>query len=409
MTTDALETVFAKLASDDAAAIDRLVDWLRIPSVSTDPAYAGDCQRAADWIADQLRACGFEKVEVLPTGDPPGSGRPIVVAETPGVEGYDGPHVLMYGHYDVQPADPVELWDSPPFEPVIKPAEGEIGERVVARGAVDDKGQVMMFIEALRAWHEAGMPAANGVRMTVMIEGEEESGSVNLERFVEQHRDQLAKADVCVISDTAMLGRGKPAITYGIRGLTYTEITLHGPDQDLHSGSWGGRVANPLNELCRILGGLWDDDRRVTIPGFYDRVREIEQQEREAWAGLGLDAADALAGIGVGPDGDVGEAGFTSVEREWGRPTAEVHGIVGGYQGPGAKTVIPSHASAKVSFRLVADQDPDEIRDAFFAWLRARTPGGMRWELHDHGGGHPASVPVDWPPLQVAGEALRRA
>lgn len=417
------ETALAWLGAHEKESIGRLMDWLRIPSVSTQPKHKGDCERAAAWAAERLRECGLS-VEVLPTGEPTGSGHPVVLAEAPGAAGYRGPHVLFYGHYDVQPPEPLELWESPPFEPVIRPASGEVGERIVARGAVDDKGQVMAFLEALRAWREmangkgangkgasgtSGKDVAAGVRLTVLLEGEEESGSVNLERFVEQHAERLGRCDVCVISDTGMLGRGRPAITYGIRGLTYTEVILHGPNQDLHSGLWGGRCPNPINELVKVLAGLWDKDRRVTIPGFYDDVRELTAEEREGWRRLGFDAADALRKIGLPSEADVGEAGFTAMEREWGRPTCDINGIVGGYTGEGAKTVIASHASAKVSFRLVADQDPAKVTAAFFAWLRERTPPGCRWEFIEHGGGFPATVPTDSPTLRAARRALERA
>ena len=333
-----------------------------------------------------------------------------MLAHAPGDDDYSGPHVLFYGHYDVQPADPLELWDSPPFEPTIKAAEpGGAGERIVARGAVDDKGQVMMFLEAMRVWHEVSGVPAGGVRMTVLLEGEEESGSVNLERFVEDHKDVLGACDVCVISDTGMLARGKPAITYGIRGLAYTEATLTGPNQDLHSGAWGGRVLNPATELVRILAQLHDENRRVTIPGFYDDVIELTEAEREAWRALPLDPAGALAKVGLPPEADEGEAGYSAYEREWARPTAEVNGIFGGYTGHGAKTIIPSQATAKVSFRLVANQDPRTITKAYFEWLQARTPAGFQWTLVDHGGGFPATVPTESPTLSAASRALERA
>ena len=405
------ELVLKRLADTESQQIDRLIEWLRIPSISTDPAYREPTAQAAAWCADHLRASGFA-VEVLPTGKADKPGHPIVLATSPGDDGYTGPHVLFYGHYDVQPADPLGLWDSPPFEPVIKPAVGGAdrpGERIVARGAVDDKGQVAMFLEAMRAWHdETGVPAG-GVRMTVLIEGEEESGSVNLERFVREHRDRLQACDVVVISDTGMLGRGKPAITNGIRGLTYTEVTLRGPDHDLHSGMWGGKMPNPINELVKVLAQLWDSDRRVTLPGFYDNVQPVSDAERAMWKTLGLDAATALEAIGLPPEADVGEAGFSAIEREWSRPTCDINGIVGGYTGEGAKTVIPTHATAKVSFRLVADQDPATVRESFFAWLKDRTPPGCRWELTDHGGGLPATTGADSPPMAAAMAALKRA
>jgi len=396
------------LKEHEADSIQRLFQWLRIPSISTDPAYTAQTREAADWAADHLRESGFE-VELIETGDPPGSGHPVVLGDCAGAEGYAGPHVLFYGHYDVQPPDPMDLWESPPFEPVIKQAQGEVGERIVARGSVDDKGQTMMFLEGMRALRETtGLPGG-GVRFTVLLEGEEESGSVNLERFVRQNKDRLGRANVCAISDTGMLARGRPAITYGVRGLAYTEITLHGADQDLHSGLWGGRSPNPNNDLARILSQLWDDDNRVTIDGFYDGVPEVTPEEREAWKRLGFDQAAALAKIGLGPEADRGEKGYSPIEREWARPTAEINGIVGGYTGAGAKTVIPSHARAKVSFRLVGDQDPTRIAQLFFRWLEARTPPGCRWEFEDLGGGFPATVATDSPALAAARRAIEGA
>ena len=393
------------LETHEDAAIDRLMQWLAIPSVGTDPAHNDDTARAAKWAADHLAASGFD-VEICPTGTDSKPGHPIVMAHSSGSDDYSGPHILFYGHYDVQPADPLELWESPPFTPIRKPAEGQIGERIVARGACDDKGQVSMFLEAMRALFETSGIAGGGVKYTVMLEGEEESGSVNLENFVRDNSEMLAKTDVCLISDTGMLGRGKPAITYGVRGLAYTEVTLIGPDQDLHSGLWGGKVPNPINELTRILSQLWDENRRITIPGFYDGVRELTAEEREQWVNLKVDEAAALRGIGLSPEASIGEAGFSFIEREWARPTAEINGIIGGYTGPGAKTVIPSKASAKVSFRLVDDQDSQAIAKSFFTWLEARTPPGCRWEFQDHGGGAPATCATDSPPLQAAFRAI---
>ena len=390
-------------------AVSRLIDWLRIPSVSTDPAHRGECRAAAQWANDRLSEAGFA-VELLETGTPDKPGHPIAFATTPGDAEYTGPHVLFYGHYDVQPPDPLDLWTSPPFEPVILPAvPGGPGERVVARGAVDDKGQVASFLEAMRNVYERTGKTAGGVRMTVLIEGEEESGSVNLERFVHEQKARLSSCDVCLVSDTGMLGRGKPAITYGIRGLAYTEVILHGPDQDLHSGMWGGKVPNPINELTKILAGLWDQERRVSLPGFYDDVQALSDAERSEWAALGVDVKASLAGIGLGPEGDIGETGYSFLEREWARPTCEINGIVGGYTGVGAKTVIPAKASAKISFRLVPDQHPAKVAEMFFTWLRERTPPGCRWEFIDHGGGHPATVSRDSEPLRAALRALRHA
>lgn len=400
------QSVLDLLKADESAAVKRLIDWLRIPSVGTDPKHKADTRRAAEWCAAHLRESGFA-AELRETGKPSGSGHPIVWATAnPGAA---GPHVLFYGHYDVQPADPLELWESPPFEPVVIPRQGEVGERIVARGACDDKGQVMTFLEAVSAWKQAAGKVAGGVRFTVLIEGEEESGSVNLDRYLREHAEELKACDFCLISDTGMLGRGMPAITYGVRGLVYTEVKLHGADQDLHSGLWGGRAPNPNNDLCRILSQLWDADGRVTIPGFYDAVRPLGPDERAAWKRLDFDPADALRKIGLPPEADRGEAGFTAMEREWARPTAEINGICGGYTGPGAKTVIPAMASAKVSFRLVADQDPDTIRDAFFDFCRRRTPPGCRWEFLDHSGGNPATVSTDSVYLTAARDAIKKA
>lgn len=402
--------VFDRLREQESAGIQRLIDWLKMPSVSTDPAYREDTRRAAQWTVEQLAAAGID-AELRETGTKEKPGHPIVWAEHAGSAEYTGPHVLFYGHYDVQPADPIELWESPPFEPTIKPADGPGDvpqERIVARGAVDDKGQVACFLEAVRAWKEVHGEVP--VKMTILIEGEEESGSVNLERFVEAHKAQLERCDICVISDTGMLGRGKPAITTGVRGLTYTEVKLHAADQDLHSGMWGGRCPNPITELTKVLAQLWDQDRRVTIPGFYDSVVSFSDAERDAMNAVAPGYEQGIKKIGMDPKvADVGEKGFTNLEREWIRPTAEINGIFGGYMGEGAKTVIPAWAGAKVSFRLVADQDPRTITELFFGWLKDRTPAGCRWELHDHGGGHPGNVASDSPFVEAASRALEVA
>ncbi|HEY0435423.1 MAG TPA: M20/M25/M40 family metallo-hydrolase [Phenylobacterium sp.] len=401
-----VDAVLDWLKREERQSISRLFEWLRIPSVSTDPAYKQQTRQAAEWAAGHLRESGF-KAELRDIGTPKGTGHPIVWATCN--ESAEGPHVLFYGHYDVQPADPVELWESGPFEPVIRPKDGEVGERIVCRGACDDKGQVMMFLEAVRAWKQAAAKTGGGVRFSVLLEGEEESGSVNLDQYLKQHAAELKACDVCLISDTGMLSRTQPAITYGVRGLVYTEIKLHGANQDLHSGLWGGRAPNPNNELCKVLALLWDAQGRVTIPGFYDAVRPLGADEREAWTKLPFSAAEELAKIGLPPEADRGEKGFSAMEREWARPTAEINGIFGGYTGHGAKTVIPAHASAKVSFRLVADQDPATIRDAFFAWCKQNTPPGCRWEFHDHSGGNPATVRTDSAYLRAAEDAVEKA
>jgi acetylornithine deacetylase/succinyl-diaminopimelate desuccinylase-like protein len=415
-----MSTVRARVASPQRTqdAVNRLLAWLRIPSISTDPKYKGEVRRAGEWAADQLRELGFV-VRMVETGkrsaDGPGSGHPVVLATIEPASTYRGPHVLFYGHYDVQPVDPVSLWESPPFEPVVRgPRAGEAGgERIVARGAVDDKGQVLTFLEACRAWKEVAGHPTNGAAFTVLLEGEEESGSENLEQFVAEQKDVLSRCNVCLISDTGMVDRDKPAITYGVRGLAYTQITLHAANQDLHSGLWGGRCPNPITELSKVLAQLHDAQRRISIPGFYDSVRPIKDEERAAWAKLskdtGLSPASTLAKIGLGVEADVGEQGYSFLEREWGRPTAELNGIWGGYTGEGAKTVIPAAAHAKVSFRLVADQEPAKVVEQFFAWLHARTPAGCRWELQDLHGGFGVTTPTDSPTLRMARAALKDA
>ncbi len=407
----AVDKVLAWLEQNEGAGIERLCDWLRIPSISTDPKFVNDVRRAAEWCAAHLRESGINaevRDAVSKDGKP---GHPVVYAEVEGDADYKGPHVLFYGHYDVQPVDPVNLWESEPFNPVIREARtGEPGgRRIVARGAVDDKGQVMMFLEAMRGWKEVTGKPAGGVRMTIMIEGEEESGSVSLEPFVKAHEASLKKCDICLISDTGMLGRGKPAITYGVRGLAYTEVVLHAANQDLHSGLWGGRCPNPITELTRVLSQLHDKKRRVTIPGFYDDVVPLTKKERENWKKLKFNAKAALKQIGLPPAADIGEQGYTAMEREWGRPTAEINGIIGGYTGPGAKTVIASHASAKVSFRLVANQNPAKVTKAFFRWCKERTPPGCRWELNDHHGGLGVTTPIDSPTMKRVERAIKKA
>ena len=402
-----IDDIVAAIKNNEQAGIDRLLEWLAIPSVATDPAYADDTRVAAQWCADRLKEAGVDAA-LRETGTPDNPGSPIVWAQHAGAADYAGPHVLFYGHYDVQPADPLELWESPPFEPVIKPAvPGGPGERIVARGAVDDKGQVSMFLEALRAWIEVAGEIP--VKFTILIEGEEESGSVNLDAFLRDNADELKKTDIALISDSDMPSATQPGITYGLRGMTYVEIRLHGPNQDLHSGLWGGRGPNPNSELVKVLAQLWDENYHVTIPGFYDNVLAISDEEREEWKQLGFDQIEALKKIGLGPEADIGEKGFSAIEREWARPTAEINGIYGGYIGAGAKTVIPAFATAKVSFRLVADQDAEQIRDSFYAWLNERTPAGCRWEMTDLGVGPPGNVSRQSPYLKAASRALQGA
>lgn len=402
-----VEQVAGYLKEHEKDAVARLIDWLRIPSVSTDPKYRADVRKAAEWArGNSRRRASRWRFAKRGTRRKRGAGHPIVWAESRGGTGLQGAACAVLRALRCPAARAAGVVG----EPAIRAGgetccEGGPDERIVARGAVDDKGQVASFLEALLAWKHVN--GSVPIRMTVLLEGEEESGSVNLERFVQEHDKELRACDVCVISDTGMLGRGKPAITYGVRGLAYTEVTLHGPNQGLHSGSWGGRMPNPLNELTKVLAQLWDADRRVTIPGFYDAVLEPTQSERDAWAKLGFDQIAALKAIGMPPAADVGEKGWSGLEREWARPTAEINGMFGGYTGKGAKTVIPTHATAKVSFRLVAKQNPHTITKAFFKWCEDRTPPGSRWEFIDHSGGFPGNVAQDSAALQAARKAAQ--
>ena len=368
----ATDLALDKAEAGFAATTQRWLDWLRIPSISAQPAYAADCRRAAEFARADLAGLGFS-VSIRET-----QGQPVVVAHHPGPGGTDIPHLLYYGHYDVQPADPLELWTSPPFEPVI--TDGPHGKRVVARGAVDDKGQVSMWLSAFRAWHEATgtMP----VRITVLIEGEEEIGSPNLERFIAANAGEFA-ADIAVISDTGMWDIDTPALTTSLRGMSSMEVKLRGPDKDLHSGMFGGAALNPINALTAALGQLRDATGRIQIPGFYDGVRDISPELAAQWDGLGFDEARFLGDLDLNiPSGEIDR---TPLERLWSRPTADINGIWGGYQGPGSKTVIASEASAKISFRLVPGQIPARIADGFEAFMRARVPADAKLEFTRYG------------------------
>jgi acetylornithine deacetylase/succinyl-diaminopimelate desuccinylase-like protein len=380
--SDTAQAVLRHLAATRDASRQRLIEFLRIPSVSAQASHAADCRVAADWAARTLESLGFT-TRMCET-----PGHPVLLAEHPGPGG-DVPHLLYYGHYDVQPAEPFELWASPPFEPVI--VDGRTGPRIVARGAVDDKGQVSMWLEAFRAWHAvAGGPP---VRITVILEGEEEVGSVNLEAFLQAHRGTLSAADVAIVSDTNMWNIDTPALTTRLRGLVYTEVRLHAASRDLHSGMFGGAALNPINGLTRILGGLHDEDGRVTLPGFYDDVAPVSEAQAADWARLDFDEAEFLAGIGL--SAPAGEKNLPALHRLWARPTADINGIWGGYQGMGAKTVIAAEAGAKISFRLVANQDPSRIYASFKNWLAAQTPAGARIAVEAFSNSPGFEVPAD--------------
>ena len=376
------------------ASLERLFALLRIPSISTQPDHAPDCRQAAEWLCRDLRSLGFE----ASVRDTPGL--PIVVAHDPAFAGSAAaPHVLFYGHYDVQPVDPVGLWTSPPFEPVL--ADSANGRCITARGASDDKGQVMTFLEALRA-----IRAADGrypLRISILLEGEEESGGPSLRPFLDAHAAEL-KADIALICDTDMLEGGVPAVTTMLRGLVGEEITVTCADRDLHSGLYGNAARNPLHLLVEILASLRDTDGRVTLPGFYDGVAELPDSVREDWRRI-VGPDSALLGP-VGLSVPAGEAGYTALEQTWARPTCEINGITGGYGGDGFKTVLPGEASAKVSFRTVGTQDPDAIRSAFRAHVQARIPADCSVTFRSHGGSRASTVPIDGPYLKAALAAL---
>ncbi|HEY0425194.1 MAG TPA: dipeptidase [Rhodopila sp.] len=376
-----------------AASRANLFDLLRIKSISAQPAHAADCIKAAEWWRDQLAGLGFD-ASVRPT-----AGHPVVVAHLSGPAGYTGPHILFYGHYDVQPVDPLSLWHSDPFDPQL--VDGPRGKRYVARGAVDDKGQTLMFLEALRAWNIAGggIPA----RITVLIEGEEEVGSVNLDPFLRANKAELA-ADMALISDTGMWNVDTPAITTRLRGMTYAEVTLRAANRDLHSGLYGGSALNPINALTKILGGLQDENGRIQLPGFYDSVAAVSNSQRAQWDALGFDETAFLGGIGLTTP--AGERGYSALERLWARPTADINGIWGGYTGAGSKTVIAAEASAKVSFRLVANQDPDAVMEQFKQFVTDRLPPGATATFADFARAPGIEVNVDSPHVRQALDAL---
>jgi acetylornithine deacetylase/succinyl-diaminopimelate desuccinylase-like protein len=371
--------------------VDELKEFLRIPSVSTDPARKGEVDRCACFTAEALRRAGLSRVEVCPTG-----GHPAVVASWEGAPG--APTVLLYGHYDVQPEEPVERWSSPPFEPVVR--EG----RIYARGSADDKGQVHLHIKAMEALLSTRKKLP--VNLKIVIEGEEEIGSPHLAPFIRKNKDRL-KADLVLISDTTLFGPGIPSITYGLRGLSYFEIEVTGPNRDLHSGHFGGAVDNPAETLARLLSRLKDDQGRVTVPGFYDDVVPLTGSEREGLARLPHDDGKYRKDLEVGAL--KGEAGYTTLERMWARPTLEINGLRSGWGGAGAKTVLPSKAIAKVSMRLVPDQRPDKIAELFSRHVRSPAPAGCRVEVRELHGARPYMVSPDHPALQAGARAFRRA
>ena len=368
--------------------LDELVEFLKIPSVSTDPSYNAEVARAAEWLAQHMRAIGASDARSDAT-----EGHPIVVGESPVDSGR--PTVLVYGHYDVQPPDPLELWTSPPFTPIVRDG------KLYARGSSDDKGQLFMWLKALESYvRTEGAPPVN---MKFIMEGEEESGSKHLPPYIEQHADALA-ADVVLISDTALFADGVPSITYGLRGMTYVEVILTGPSRDLHSGVYGGAIENPINALSRMIGSLHDADHRIAIDGFYDDVCPLTAEERAEFASLPFDEKAWTGEVGV--EHARVEAGYSVLEAANARPTLDCNGIWGGYTGEGAKTVLPSKASAKISMRLVPDQDHRDIAQKIRAHFEAHTPPTMQVEVRELHGGMPMVVSTSSPAMEAAAGAM---
>jgi acetylornithine deacetylase/succinyl-diaminopimelate desuccinylase-like protein len=370
--------------------LEELKAFLAIPSISALPQHADDVKRCANWCADEMRRIGMQHVRLVDT-----PGNPVVYGDWLGAAG--APTILFYGHYDVQPVDPLELWESPPFEATVR--DGEI----YARGSADDKGQVFMHFKAIEAHLKQN--GALPVNMKIILEGEEEVGSVNLDNFIRDHKSELG-ADVVVISDSPMFARGVPSICYGLRGLVYFQIDLRGSSTDLHSGSFGGAVVNPAFALAQILAQMKDRGGRVKIPGFYDDVVALQEEERQAWATLPYNEKQYKKDFGIPKV--FGETGYTTLERTWARPTFEVNGLLSGFTGEGAKTVLPAVAMAKVSMRLVPNQTPDKIAELFEAHLRDISPKTVELKITRMHGGKPWMTSYDNPFVQAAGRAIER-
>lgn len=388
-----LNSVLKRADDNLPSSLEKLFDLLRIPSISTDPAYKADCATAAKWLVAELKTLGFNASAIETTG------HPIVVAHSENAP-ENVPHVLFYGHYDVQPVDPLDLWDEDPFKPQVKDM-GEGRKIITGRGTADDKGQLMTFLQACRAYREeqGELP----IKVTIMFEGEEESGSPSLPAFFKEHGD-LVKADYALVCDTGMWDRETPAIAATLRGLVGDEVVITAADRDLHSGFFGGAAANPIHILADILAGLHDETGRVTLDGFYDGVEETPEDVKKSWESLGETDARFLGDIGLSVP--AGEKGYTALELTWARPTAEVNGITGGYTGDGFKTVIAAKASAKVSFRLVGKQDPHKIRETFRAYVTSKLPADCKAEFHPHGGSPAIQLDYQAPYLKKAQVAL---
>ena len=392
--SDMLKPVLAALDRRRDAALDRLFALLRVPSISTDPSYHEACLEAARWCAAELTEIGFD-ASVRPT-----VGKPMVVGHWDSGESH-ATNVLFYGHYDVQPADPLELWDTPPFEPRLA-EDGENGTVIVARGAADDKGQLMTFLEACRAWRDA--TGSLPISVSVLLEGEEESGSPSLAPFIAKNSSEL-EAQLALVCDTGQWSRTRPAITTSLRGLCHAEVVVTGPNRDLHSGIYGGPAMNPIRALAHLLSRIHDENGRVRVPGFYDGIIDPTPQQLAQWRALDFDEAAFLGSVGLSQP--AGEKDRTVLEQVWSRPTAECNGIIGGYTGPGTKTVIPSQASAKLTFRLVPGMSPNKVLENFQAFVRENLPPDATATFKNVGGSEAVGFDAGMPAVQCAVRALR--
>ncbi len=386
-----LDNVLTTLDAQQSEALERLFALVAIPSISAVAAHFPDCERAADWLVAELQSLGFEASKA------PTEGRPMVVGSAK-AKTRDAPHVLFYGHYDVQPADPLDLWKSPPFEPRLE--SGPQGERIVGRGAADDKGQLMTFLEACRAFRANGGLPCN---ISILFEGEEETGSPSLAKFLAENSKSL-KSDLLLVCDTSMWDAKTPAITTMLRGLVMEEVTIHAASRDLHSGLYGGAAINPIRVLARIIADLHDANGAVTLPGFYDGVEELPEDVAEQWRDLGFDGEGFLGEVGLSVP--AGEKGRSTLEMLWSRPTCDVNGIVGGYTGEGAKTVLPAKASAKISFRLVGKQNPERIAQSLRAHVKQRLPVDVKAEFKSMGASPAFVLPMRGEVLKLARRAL---
>lgn len=384
-----LDPVLARIDADLPDATERLLELLRIPSISTDPAYKNDCQTAADWLVADLQSIGFE------ASKRPTPGHPMVVAHSGG----EGPHILFYGHYDVQPVDPLDLWNHDPFDPQVEDTPN--GKVIRGRGTADDKGQLMTFIEACRAWKT--VHGTLPMNISMFFEGEEESSSPSLIPFMKENKEELT-ADIALISDTSLYDENTPSIMTQLRGMLGEELTITGPNRDLHSGMYGGIAMNPARVLARIIAALHDENGRITVPGFYDDVPELSNERAAAWDDLKFDDQAFLGAVGLSEP--AGEKGRRPLEMIWSRPTCEVNGMWSGYTAEGFKTVLPSEASAKISFRLVGKQDPLKIRASFRKMVQAMLPADCTVNFKDHGANGASVMTTSHPAFNQARKAL---